>query len=143
MEIEQVWSYGKERGADFFSPYICNVEYYNEGHYMVHSGGIAYDAEGKELASGSSLVKGGEPYSPFTPVIKGYWFKGYSVSGEELARVTRNIEMTLTYTDNLTGVEEVEAENAKVQGIYDLQGRKVKQPTKGIYIIDGKKTFVK
>lgn len=40
--IEQVWQYGKERGADFFSPYICNVEYYNEGHYMVHSGGIAY-----------------------------------------------------------------------------------------------------
>ncbi|MBO5807022.1 MAG: beta-N-acetylhexosaminidase [Bacteroidaceae bacterium] len=101
------------------------------------------DEEGKELASGSSLVKGGEPYSPFTPVIKGYWFKGYSVPDEELARVTRNIEMTLTYTDNLTGVEEVEGENAKVQGIYDLQGRKVKQPTKGIYIIDGKKTFVK
>lgn len=40
--IEQVWQYGKERGADFFSPYICNVEYYNEGHYLVHSGGIAY-----------------------------------------------------------------------------------------------------
>ncbi len=43
MEIEQVWQYGKERGADFFSPYICNVEYYNEGHYMVHSGGIGYE----------------------------------------------------------------------------------------------------
>ena len=40
--IEQVWQYGKERGADFFSPYICNVEYYDEGRYMVHSGGIAY-----------------------------------------------------------------------------------------------------
>ncbi len=40
--IRQVWEYGKDRGADFYSPYICNVEYYNEGHYMVHSGGIAY-----------------------------------------------------------------------------------------------------
>ncbi len=40
MEIEQVWQYGKERGAEFFSTYICNVEYYDEGHYMVHSGGI-------------------------------------------------------------------------------------------------------
>lgn len=40
MEIEQVWQHGKERGADFFSTYICNVEYYGEGHYMVHSGGI-------------------------------------------------------------------------------------------------------
>ncbi|MEL1136336.1 aryl-sulfate sulfotransferase [Desulfitobacterium sp. THU1] len=41
MEIEQVWQYGKERGAEFYSPYICNVDYYGEGHYMVHSGGIA------------------------------------------------------------------------------------------------------
>ncbi|MDO0822343.1 aryl-sulfate sulfotransferase [Desulfosporosinus nitroreducens] len=42
MEIEQVWQYGKERGAEFFSTYICNVEYYAEGHYLVHSGGIGY-----------------------------------------------------------------------------------------------------
>ena len=41
MEIEQVWQYGKERGAEFYSPYICNVDYYSEGHYMIHSGGIA------------------------------------------------------------------------------------------------------
>lgn len=40
MEIEQIWQYGKERGSEFFSTYICNVEYYGEGHYMVHSGGI-------------------------------------------------------------------------------------------------------
>ncbi|MBP2639628.1 MAG: Arylsulfotransferase [Firmicutes bacterium] len=40
MEIEQIWQYGKERGAEFFSTYICNVEYYGEGHYLVHSGGI-------------------------------------------------------------------------------------------------------
>lgn len=35
-----------ERGAEFFSPHICNVKYYNEGHYLVHSGGVAYDSEG-------------------------------------------------------------------------------------------------
>ena len=40
MEIEQVWQYGKERGQEFFSGYISNVEYYDEGHYMIHSGGI-------------------------------------------------------------------------------------------------------
>ncbi len=40
--VQQIWQYGKERGADFFSPYICNVEYYGEGHYMVHSGGVGY-----------------------------------------------------------------------------------------------------
>lgn len=41
MEIEQVWQYGKERGAEFYSPYICNVDYYGEEHYMIHSGGIS------------------------------------------------------------------------------------------------------
>lgn len=41
--IQQIWQYGKERGAEFFSPYISNVEYYDEGHYMVHSGGIGYE----------------------------------------------------------------------------------------------------
>lgn len=40
MTIRQVWQYGKERGAEFFSCYICNCEYYEEGHYLVHSGGI-------------------------------------------------------------------------------------------------------
>ena len=43
MEIEQVWQYGKERGQEFFSPYICNVEYYADGHYMIHSGGIGFE----------------------------------------------------------------------------------------------------
>ncbi|MCF0114691.1 MAG: aryl-sulfate sulfotransferase, partial [Erysipelotrichaceae bacterium] len=45
MTIDQVWQYGKERGEEFYSQYICNVEYYGEGHYMVHSGGIQYDGE--------------------------------------------------------------------------------------------------
>ena len=40
MEIQQVWQYGEKR-AEFYSPYICNVDYYGEGHYMIHSGGIA------------------------------------------------------------------------------------------------------
>lgn len=42
MTIKQIWQFGKERGQHFFSQYICNVEYYGEGHYMVHSGGIQY-----------------------------------------------------------------------------------------------------
>lgn len=45
MTIEQVWQYGKERGEEFFSSYIGNVEFYGEGHYLVHSGGIQYYGE--------------------------------------------------------------------------------------------------
>ena len=42
-----------------------------------------------------------------------------------------------------TGVDELKGENGKVKGIYDLQGKKVETPTSGIYVINGKKTFVK
>ena len=42
-----------------------------------------------------------------------------------------------------TGVEEVKVENGEVKAIYDLTGRKVAEPTKGIYIIGGKKVLVK
>lgn len=43
-----------------------------------------------------------------------------------------------------TGIEGVEEEQPVVEGIYDLQGRKLMEITKsGIYIINGKKVFVK
>ena len=42
-----------------------------------------------------------------------------------------------------TGVEEVKAESGKVKAIYDLQGKEVENPSKGIYIINGKKVLVK
>ena len=40
------------------------------------------------------------------------------------------------------GIEEVKGENG-VKAVYDLQGRKIANPTKGIYIINGKKVLIK
>ena len=58
--------------------------------------------------------------------------------------VGRTIYLTsLTITDT-TGIEEVKGENGKAKTIYDLTGRQVNEITKaGIYIVDGKKVFVK
>ncbi len=42
MTIEQVFEYGKERGASFYSPYISDVDYLGSNHYIIHSGGIVY-----------------------------------------------------------------------------------------------------
>ena len=41
-----------------------------------------------------------------------------------------------------TDIDEVEGEDADVDIVYDLQGRAVENPTKGIYIVDGKKVFI-
>ena len=42
MTIKQVWEYGKDRGSEFYSPYISDVDYLDKNHYIVHSGGIVY-----------------------------------------------------------------------------------------------------
>ena len=70
-----------------------------------------------------------------------YWNRGLT-----------NEEVSIHYADyknHMTGIEGV-AENgakttagSKLSGIYNLMGQKVKNPTKGLYIINGKKTIVK
>ena len=47
------------------------------------------------------------------------------------------------YFPGTTNVDKMKTENGKVKTIYDLQGRKVDNPTNAIYIIDGKKVLVK
>ena len=54
-------------------------------------------------------------------------------------------ELTITFDDGeTTGISEIEkmrdGENEK---FFDLQGRRVAQPTKGLYIVNGKKVIIK
>ena len=42
-----------------------------------------------------------------------------------------------------TGINGVSEQNPKIDTSYDLQGRKVNNPTKGLYIINGKKVYIK
>ena len=42
-----------------------------------------------------------------------------------------------------TGIEDVTSEAVVATGIYDLQGRRIETPTRGIYIIDGEKVSIK
>ena len=55
MTIRQVYEYGKERGSEFYSPYISDVDYLASDHYIVHSGGIVYvDGENSNQPAGIS-----------------------------------------------------------------------------------------
>ena len=42
-----------------------------------------------------------------------------------------------------TDIDKVEGDNEGVNAVYDLSGRKVENPSKGIYIINGKKVYIK
>lgn len=56
-----------------------------------------------------------------------------------------DIRINLTvYNEDQTSIEDVKSENGNVKTIYDLQGRKVENITKGgIYIVGGRKVLVK
>ena len=54
--------------------------------------------------------------------------------------------LMVMFDDETTGIGAslVNSEEGKVNSVvYDLQGRRVAQPTKGLYIVDGKKVIVK
>ena len=49
--------------------------------------------------------------------------------------------------DGTTGIIEVNTNNTnltnKVEGIFDLQGRRIENPKKGLYIVNGRKVVIK
>lgn len=49
----------------------------------------------------------------------------------------------MTFDGETTGIGSINSEESKVNSFYDLQGRRVAQPTKGLYIVNGKKVLVK
>ena len=65
--------------------------------------------------------------------------EGRKFAYEKTAPWNRFYIVETDYTD-INGVKEQIAENNTV---YDLQGRKIENPTNGIYIVNGKKVFVK
>ena len=50
---------------------------------------------------------------------------------------------TLVFDEEATGISDVSSQNNKKDKIYDLQGRIVNNPGKGLYIVNGKKLLIK
>ena len=68
----------------------------------------------------------------------------FTVTGTSASQSIKTVSFTVTVGNEVnTDIVEVKGENGEVKTIYDLQGRKVESPSKGIYIIDGKKTYIK
>ena len=117
------------------------------GTYYIGVGGEAEALEAENQLRGvlkSTSVSGSNIYT----LKNGEFTKRTSNSGSITANTAYYTADNATATlaikkGESTGIEEVKGENAKVKGIYDLQGRKVTKPIKGIYIIDGRKVLIK
>lgn len=64
--------------------------------------------------------------------------KAYLQTTIAAARIDFNFD-----NEDATAIETVKAQNAENGEFFDLQGRKVANPTKGLYIVNGKKVIIK
>ena len=49
----------------------------------------------------------------------------------------------VTFDDEFTGIVELSSAESQESSVYDLSGRRVTQPTRGLYMVNGKKMFIK
>ena len=128
---------GKEAGSAVMLPAAGEAAANVDGNLLGHSAGAAKNMEGVDNAY------------LFTSGAKGVGF--YPCSGCTLAANESYLQLTGTMQivricladDDTTGIENSELNPQGSALIYDLLGRRVKNPTKGIYIVNGKKVIVK
>ena len=95
---------------------------------------ITYDAEngGLLLTAADRIIYDGGTAAQLSPTIKSYW-------RVQIALIENNKEVA----DIITTIETVIPEATEGGLLYDLNGRRVVNPTRGIFIQGGKKVLVK
>ena len=88
-----------------------------------------------------SVEFGAEIELPTPPEKEGHTFSGWLGVPDTMPAEDIVIEGKFIADD--TGINDVKNESSNVRTVYDLQGRKVDNPSNGIYIVNGKKVFVK
>lgn len=116
-------------------------------YFAVAESGTALEYANAFKAGTGAVVSPGE--GPYNYILKGDAF--YLANGTTNTVATNKAYLQLTQAatarvllfddeEEVTGITSVKSENSNVY--FDLQGRRVAQPTKGLYIMNGKK-FIK
>jgi hypothetical protein len=98
-----------------------------QGAYAISSDGIWHP-----MSAGSSL-------KPFRIYMK---IENRDGTPFQPDAAEAGIRIRVAGEDNATGIVETEGDNGKAE-IYDIAGRRVQNPAKGIYVVNGKKTVIK
>ena len=148
--LEYGFSVNANQGYLLYGEGECTITYYDDPYasffaddLLISSGenGVSIDTlstEGKSyfLYQGGQFVRATEGFvEPWTAYL----------AVPDTCNVTADV-LTINGGSLETGIEDVKADAkkapAKVQGVYDLAGRRLMAPGKdGIYIIDGKKVL--
>lgn len=103
-----------------------------------------------DAVGSNDLVKsiGSEPTNAYVLANKSYgvgfykWAGGSLTSGKVYLQGTSSARDFLGFGD-ATGIDAVKAQTIESQVVYNLAGQRVAQPTKGLYIVNGKKVIIK
>ena len=118
MTIEQVFEYGKERGSEFYSPYISDVDYLESEHYIIHSGGIVY-VDGKNsnqpagISGADSLVSDTVEYKD-GEVIFEIVLPTNNYRVEKMSLYPENESFKLSKAERVGSLGETEVTNSKL-----------------------------
>ena len=88
----------------------------NAGYIL--SGGVFQPSSGGDLPAGKAYLN--IAYSPTSAPV-----------------------LNLNFGDDTTGIKTIDNSQFTIDNVYDLQGRRVAQPTKGLYIVNGRKVVIK
>ncbi len=71
--VEQLWQYGKERGMELYSMYICDVDYLGPDHYLIDFGGAREGFKDLSVLKENPMAAftGGNPYARVIELYKG------------------------------------------------------------------------
>jgi hypothetical protein len=106
------------------------------------------DANGMEISWGSVKGDGSTIYALANKTNGiGFYLVATTVtipSGKPYLVVPASAPEYLSFTDDVTGINMVHGSELKVNGEYfNLAGQRVANPTKGLYIVNGKKVIIK
>ena len=110
--------------------------------FLVNEGGTTFDADDSYYYFG--LMKNTLTFGQFAPgtvaipADKAYLKVLKSGIDESPSRA-----LTIMFGDETTGMKSVQGSGLTVNGYYNLNGQRVNQPTKGLYIVNGKKVIIK
>ena len=64
-------------------------------------------------------------------------------AGKAYLQIAAPSRQFIGFGDNATGIDNIEHSISRIEQYYDLQGRRVAQPAKGLYVVNGKKVIIK
>jgi hypothetical protein len=102
------------------------------------------------VSNGTDLASGSYPYVLAKTDAGGACFKQWTGAMSALnGRVMLVLDQAAAargifeLDDDATGIKQVETSKQNAEGFYNLAGQRVAQPTKGLYIVNGKKVIIK